>query len=165
MTATISECGKYRYNLSRRVNDTGDGVVVFVMLNPSTADANLDDPTVRRCKGFAEDWGFEELKIVNLYAYRATNPKELLEQDNPIGDDNDFYIRDSIKDSQCVVFAWGNNAKIDRVRSVYDIVKGELNITPKTLGVTKKGHPKHPLYIKRDQELKDWDSGILFGGE
>ena len=83
--AVISECGKYRYSLTR-IWDESKPKVMFIMLNSSTANANNDDPTIRRCINFAKAWGFGDLYVCNIFAYRATNPQELLKVDNPFGD-------------------------------------------------------------------------------
>ena len=110
----------------------------------------LDDPTVRRCIGFARRDGWSGIAVLNLYAYRATNPKALWSCDDPVGPRNDLTIRDSLLDAWGVVAAWGVNAKPDRVQQV-------LGMCPKAkwtcLGVTKDGHPRHPLYVRGDQPL------------
>lgn len=150
--AKISECGQYRYGLLRRWND--DLPLTFVMLNPSTADADLDDPTIRRCMGFARRDGYGGIYVFNLYAYRATDPKALLTCADPVGPENDSYLTRHLwaahQQGRPVVAAWGANARPDRVRAVLDLVPG----APwRCLGVTKAGAPKHPLYIKGDQPL------------
>lgn len=151
-SANISACGLYRYSLSRLW--AGRPLMVFVMLNPSTADADLDDRTVRRCIGFARREGMGGLGVMNLYAYRATNPKALLTCDDPVGPQNDGVLTAVLNESRNmgypVVAAWGVNAKPDRVTQV-------LGLVPTTswlcLGTTKDGHPRHPLYVKGDQPL------------
>lgn len=148
MSAVISDCAKYRYWLER---DKGSNPLVFVMLNPSTADAELDDPTIRRCRRFAADNGYTGIVVVNLYAYRATKPKDLFLADNPIGQENDNYISTAalINDVCC---AWGANADKDRAAEVVRIIRAAGGI-PRCLGVTKDGSPRHPLYVKADQKL------------
>src|SRR6185369_17379869 len=91
MTAVISKCGKYRYSL-RREWIGGAGTVCFIMLNPSTADASVDDPTIRRCIGFAQRWGYQILEVVNLYAYRATRPRDMFAAADPVGPENEYYL-------------------------------------------------------------------------
>lgn len=154
--ALISDCGMYRYYLTRPPEDafTDRGTALFVMLNPSTADAQLDDPTIRRCKGFAKTWGCNGVTIANLYALRATNPKELWSAVDPVGPDNDMWLRSMLGEYETVVCAWGANAKQDRV----DWFVKQLNPlnTLMCLGVTKSGAPKHPLYIKNSQPLIPW---------
>jgi hypothetical protein len=157
MSAVISDDRKYRYLLSRPpVSKYPDkGTALFIMLNPSTADAELDDPTIRRCRGFAEHWGCNGIVVANLYALRATNPKELWSSDDPVGGLNDMYLRNLAKEYETVVFAFGGNAKLDRVKQVYEIFKNRYILC---LGVTKDGMPKHPLYLKGDTPLIPWSA-------
>lgn len=155
MSAVISPCGTYRYVLKRRIDQAIRWVkpCLFIMLNPSTADAELDDPTIRRCIGFAKSWGCTELTVVNLFAYRATNPKELETAEDPEGDSNDGYIEEQIakhKDIGVIVAAWGSN-KFAKRRAEY--VTNHFGPF-KALGRTKDGSPKHPLYLPKDSELK-----------
>jgi hypothetical protein len=150
MSATISPCGKYRYVLSRRWGSAQP--LVWIMLNPSTADASVDDPTIRRCCGFARDWGCGGIDVYNLYAYRATNPKELLRCADPVGAENDYWIRNIEQDLRVVV-AWGNNAKPARVKQVVDLLN---NRELQCLGTTASGNPKHPLYIAGNTVPTSW---------
>lgn len=156
-TATISPCGQYRYTLSR---ETGllypeTGSALFIMLNPSTADASLDDPTIRRCIGFAKTWGCPGLTVANLYALRSTNPNHLWQHDDPVGPDNDHWLRNLASEFEDVVCAWGANAKPGRVQDVVEILT-YAGARLWCLGATKSGAPKHPLYIKSDQALVEW---------
>lgn len=145
----LSECGTYRYTLTRR---WADGVPLrFVMLNPSTADSTLDDPTIRRCIGFAKREGYAAVIVLNLYAYRATDPKALLTCDVPIGPDNDEVLRTHLNRLSPVVAAWGVNARPERVQRVLSLCHGVVDW--RCLGTTKDGHPRHPLYVKGDQPL------------
>ena len=149
MSAIISDCGQYRYLLTRpsEVELPERGTALFLMLNPSTADASLDDPTIRRCRGFAKSWGC---------ALRATNPKELWRHDAPIGAENNYWLEKLAKEYGDVVCAWGANAKPERVNEVYQILK-DAGARLWCLGTTKSGAPKHPLYIKADQKLIAWE--------
>jgi hypothetical protein len=144
-SAIISECGKYRYDLRRSWGD-GDGIdVCFVMLNPSTADDEVDDPTIRRCMGFARDMGATSLTVRNLFAYRATDPKELarIGPRQATGSDNDRWLRGI--DSPIIVAAWGAWVPYGRDRTVMrEIFRGRPVVA---LGVTKSGQPRHPLYL------------------
>jgi hypothetical protein len=153
-SAVISNCGKYRYSLKRDISNYTLGKVTFIMLNPSTADASLDDPTIRRCIGYAKDWMMSKLEVVNLYAYRATDPKELWKVEDPVGEDNNLYIQNALYTSDLVVCAWGNNAKLDRVGEVIGIIK-EFT-TPHYLELSKTGQPKHPLYLKKELQPTRW---------
>jgi hypothetical protein len=104
-SAYISPCGAYRYSLSR---EWAPGpACTFIMLNPSTADADIDDPTIRRCIGFAKAWGFGGLAVVNLFAFRATSPKDMQSAAEPVGPANDAAIADGVGLSTIAVAAWG----------------------------------------------------------
>lgn len=148
MSAYFSADRAYRYSLTREVAPlTGEGTVAFVGLNPSTADETLDDPTIRRCIGFARSWGFARLKMVNLYAFRATDPKVMLAVEDPVGPDNDHVLSLVFGGSELVIAAWGVNAKADRLTSFAETFRGwPLHC----LGVTKDGFPRHPLYVRGD---------------
>lgn len=157
-SAVLSDCGRYRYSLSR---SWADGpTAVFIMLNPSTADALADDPTIRRlagANGFARLWGCGSLFVVNLYAWRATRPADLWTAGDPVGPDNDAYLRAAVAVSAAtggpLVAAWGANAKADRVTDVLKI-PGMDRLA--AIGVTKAGQPKHPLYLKSDLTPQPW---------
>ncbi|QDK01163.1 DUF1643 domain-containing protein [Mycobacterium phage Purky] len=156
-TAIISECGRYRYEL-RRVWDPKGPLLEFVMLNPSTADADVDDPTIRRCIGFARRWGYGGIVVHNLYAYRATNPDMLANVDDPIGPENRDYLANQIAD--CTVFAWGAHpAAIGWFNGYpYDIRPAISRRTePLCLGLTSTGMPRHPLYIRADATPFPWE--------
>ncbi len=144
--AVLSSCGQYRYGLTRTFF-TGTGTVLFIMLNPSTADAEMDDPTIRRCIGFARRWGFQELKVGNLFALRATDPRELKRVSDPIGPENDRYLMHMSGSADAVIAAWGAHG-IYRNRSQH--VLGLLEGTVECLGLTKQGYPRHPLYLRAD---------------
>lgn len=156
MTAIISACGQYRYKLTRPGDMTATrGPAVFVMLNPSTADASVDDPTIRRCMGFARAWGCDGIVVVNLYAFRATQPSDLWIQSDPVGRENDNWLIGVAHEAEEIVCAWGVNARPERVAEVTAILMtacGRL----RCLGATKSGAPRHPLYVRADQELVDW---------
>lgn len=152
--ALISDCGKYRYMLRR---DTGllmpeISSVLFVMLNPSIADATQDDPTIRRCIGFAKTWDASGLVVANLYAYRTTNPKELWDTADPIGISNNFRLGSLLAEFDDVVCAWGRNAKRERVRNFMGMARHH-GCRTRCLGINKDGSPKHPLYVRADQKL------------
>jgi hypothetical protein len=144
--ADIDNTEKYRYSLWRSWDDTKPRAL-FIMLNPSTADANEDDPTVRRCIGFARDWKYGSIEVVNLFAYRATDPSELLRAADPIGPKNDTYIQQGLSRSSLVILAWGTKGTLKgRDREVISAVK---SFEPHCLEKTKDGHPKHPLYTSK----------------
>ncbi|MFM7603117.1 MAG: DUF1643 domain-containing protein [Pseudanabaena sp.] len=144
--AVIDKTGFYRYSLWREW-DIDKPKVVFIMLNPSKADASIDDPTLRRCINFAKSWGFGSLIVVNLFAYRTASPLELKKVDDPVGKQNDRYLKKAIKSADRVVVAWGNNGKLmQRDRLVLELLS-KRNIQPYCLGITKAGYPRHPLYV------------------
>ena len=147
-SADVSPCGRYRYRLERWWG-TGDPAV-FVMLNPSTADASEDDPTIRRCVGFAESWGYSGLIVVNLFAWRATNPRDLpADKAMAIGPHGDAAIRAAAHRSALVVCAWGAGGALHgRGAEVLKALREHAQ--PWTLRTTKAGHPSHPLYLPAD---------------
>ncbi|MEX0803603.1 MAG: DUF1643 domain-containing protein [Candidatus Binatia bacterium] len=150
-TAHFSSCSTYRYNLTRTWDSTLPKIL-FVGLNPSTADDKSDDPTVRRCIGFAEKWGYGGLVLVNLFAYRATDPAELAKVEDPVGPDNDGWIARQRTRVDCVVSAWGNHGNfMSRDRIVLDCL-GKVQC----LGITKTGCPRHPLYLSATTRLRTY---------
>lgn len=149
--AAISPCGRYRWSL-RRIWDPAVQPVAFVMLNPSTADAEQDDPTIRRCMGFARSWGHGGLVVVNLFAYRATNPAAMKGANDPVGPENDQAILAAASSAARVVCAWGTHGSF---QSRDRRVAGDLlaaGIPLHALELTKDGHPRHPLYVKGDKQ-------------
>lgn len=148
-SATISGCGKYRYALYR-MWDENRPPIVFCMLNPSTADAEQDDPTVRRCIGFAKREGHGLLVVVNLYALRATNPKRLREATDPVGPENDAAIAEACTDRR-VVLAWGAH-RFARTRAASVAIRiGRVAAEVLRIGPpTDDGSPRHPLYLHAD---------------
>ena len=157
-TAQISECGQYRYTLTRDLGE-GAGRALFIMLNPSTADAEKDDPTIRRCKGFARDWGCSALTVVNLFAYRATDPTELGNVVDPWGPDNTQHLVEQLeahaKAPDLIVCAWGSTGigrSADGLHAKRTI--GAYQKLLKCLGRTKNGDPRHPLYVPGSQPLE-----------
>ena len=145
--ATLSADGTYRYELSR-VWDRDLPQCTFIMLNPSTADAKEDDPTIRRCIGFAKAFGCGSLVVVNLYALRSTDPRVLwLSSFNPVGPLNDSFITSALaKTDGPIIAAWGANAKPARAQQVMNLARGKEVLA---LGINKDGSPKHPLYLPK----------------
>lgn len=177
MSAILSDCGTYRYALWRDIpqplmtddqvadlpldRPDPDSTVLFVMLNPSTADAALDDPTIRRCASFARDWGYARLAVANLYAFRATQPHELAQADDPIGPENDDWIATLCNEADCKIAAWGASvhAAPERVQEVAFMLDHD---TVFCLGLTAEGHPKHPLYVPADVAAIDYRHPALY---
>ena len=157
--ATISADGLYRYDLSR-FWDTSERYALFIMLNPSTADAGTDDPTIRRCISFAKREGCGGLRVVNLYALRATNPDDLWKAEDPVGPDNDAHLSTAITHASMsgspIIAAWGANAKPMRAYKVKQMPGMEH---AKALSFTKTGAPGHPLYVKGDAPLLPLNGG------
>ncbi len=145
-TADVSECGKYRYSLSR-IWDDSKPWLCWIMLNPSTADADVDDPTIRRCMGFAKQWGHGGIRVVNLFAFRSPYPNALHDADDPIGPMNNDAIIEATFQTRTIC-AWGTNGSImQRNLEVLDLLKA---VKLECLAKTKYGHPQHPLYVKAD---------------
>ena len=160
--ALISPCGKYRYWLTRRWAD-GPALLPIVMLNPSTADAAVDDPTIRRCMSFARREGFGGVFVINLFAFRATSPDDMRASADPVGPDNDYWTIRVLKGARAInipiLAAWGAHGD-HRSRANY--VRGMANMHGARLtclGTTKQGHPRHPLYVKGDQPLTHLHQG------
>lgn len=154
--AVLSMDGKYRYRLSREWDDNGLRMT-FVMLNPSTADASLDDPTIRRCIGFAKRDGYGGIYAFNLYAFRATDPQAMKRAIDPVGPENDAMLRygfaRAAEQGGPVVVAWGAHGDPVRVRQVMKLM-GDADVC--SLGTTKAGQPRHPLYVPSSQPLVPW---------
>jgi hypothetical protein len=152
--ASISECHKYRYRLTRW---WGPGKFLpFVMLNPSTADASIDDPTIRRCMSFARRESAGGIVVVNLFAFRATSPKDMMAAPDRHGPGNERamfeMVSDAVAANMPVVCAWGAGAKTTANFTIqYLQAHGACLVC---LGTTKDGHPRHPLYVKSDQPLE-----------
>lgn len=144
--AIYSDCEKYRYSLTR-VWDEAAPRVVFIMLNPSTATEIQNDPTVERCERRARALGYGAFCVCNIFAYRATDPKVMRAQPDPVGPENDTAIIEAAKWANDIVCAWGTHgAHMDRGKAVEHIMRNQPK--PLThLGLSIAGHPKHPLYI------------------
>lgn len=183
--ATISKCGRYRYRLWRewrgthdrknwrwltdsrgRVEKDGAGfdlgeplACTFIMLNPSTADGSQDDATIRKCVSFAKRWKYERLEVVNLFAFRATDPKALLalnHSDDPVGPDNLDHVEQATLSTRCglVVAAWGVHGRhLEQHQQVWGWTGRDHLLA---LGFTKAGDPRHPLYVRGDVELQEY---------
>lgn len=153
-TAVISDCGKFRYRLGRRWQD-GGLTLLFIMLNPSIADANIDDPTIRRCIGFAKSHGYSALEVVNLFAYRATDPVDLKINGWQVGSDNDHHIQQAMRECSKVCVAWGSHAKncVQRCDQVARLIS-ECNHVPMALAVDSNGIPRHPLMLRSNLRMQ-----------
>jgi hypothetical protein len=147
--ALFSPCGSYRYRLTRRWAEAP--TVAFIMLNPSTADGSVDDPTIRRCIGYAKTWGYGALAVGNLYAFRATEPEELRQARDAIGSDNDLHLECLAQSAARVVCAWGTGrpAHAARIETVIGLLR-RCHAGLMALRLTKSGQPVHPLYQRAD---------------
>ena len=149
--AQFSDDRRYRYALWRTWSE-GDGHVLFIGLNPSTADETQDDPTIRRCIGFAKQWGFGGLYMLNIFAYRATKVQDLKKADDPIGPENIHYLDMYFDRAGCNVACWGSQG-IYRNQGIAVVNRfGRENLF--CFGLTKNGQPKHPLYLPKTATTK-----------
>ncbi len=143
---------QYRYVLWREWDSTMLRVG-FVMLNPSQADAIADDPTIRRCIGFARAWGYGALEVVNLFAYRTAFPKFLRQVSDPVGSDNDLHLEQFARRVDRIVLAWGNWGSLyGRDRAVLEQLMACKSLY--CFGLTKNQQPRHPLYLKRNATVR-----------
>ena len=153
--ASFDETRRYRYRLSR-VWDRSLGRVNFVMLNPSTADAFILDPTVRRCVGYAKSWGYGSLEVTNIFSLRATDPKELYSADDPTGPDNDEALILAAAAADLVVAGWGVHGKLLGRGSAVAQLLSASGVVVHCVSVTKGGYPGHPLYVRGDAPAVRW---------
>ena len=141
--AEFSKCRKYRYTLWRTW-DESKPKIMFLGLNPSTADETKNDPTVTRCINYSKLWGYGGMYMMNIFAYRTTYPVELKKQLDPIGPDNNNWIKKISKSVDKCVGAWGNDGEfLDRSIEIKGIVKNLF-----CLKINGSGEPAHPLYLK-----------------
>lgn len=164
--ATISESGLYRYSLTRRWGPN-KLFVLWIMLNPSTADDKIDDPTIRRCISFTRGWGYDALEVVNLFALRSPNPQDLRDcmeaGMDPIGRENDRMIDFAAGRAARVIAAWGAHTMAeDRCWDVNNLPG--MSPIVECLGRTKNGNPRHPLYVKSDTKLEVYSTHPAPGG-
>lgn len=143
--ALFSEDRRYRYLLWRQWSGV-ERLVLFVALNPSTADERDDDPTIRRCRGYAQAWKASGFIVANLFAYRATRPVDLLAAPDPVGRDNDSWLHLASLLSAMTIACWGNHGRhLDRSTSVLRLLSQVA-----VLRVNRTGEPCHPLYLPQD---------------
>lgn len=153
--ATYSDCERYRYALTRIWEPKGRKVL-FLMLNPSTATEVQNDPTVERCERRARTLGFGAFRVCNIFAFRATDPRNMRAAKDPVGPANDAAILEAIIWADDVVAGWGNHGDhLARGTAVQALLKAQSK-SPKHLGLTKSGHPKHPLYIAYTTQPEAW---------
>lgn len=155
--AVLSPCKKYRYTLTRRWspdrNFPDEGMINWIMLNPSKADAQVDDATITRCIKRSKTLGFSSLVVTNLFAWRATDPRDMIGVEYPVGPENNEHILEVAGKASRIVFGWGANGEYMRRDWEVDKMIRELGIHPFCLAITNYGFPMHPLYIKATQDL------------
>ncbi len=153
--AVYSDCERYRYALTR-VWDPAGTKVAFVMLNPSTATEVQNDPTVERCERRARTLGFGGFRVTNIFAWRDTDPRNMRAAKSPIGPENDAAIQEACAWADQVIAAWGTHgAYLDRGAQVTELLR-DCGKPLLHLGLSKQGHPKHPLYIAYTQQPEIW---------
>lgn len=154
-TASFSRCKQYRYKLERRWNQHAPTRrVVFIGLNPSTADHRVDDPTIRRCMDFTQRWGYNSVSVVNLFAYRTPYPKLLRQALDPIGPYNTKHLKNVIDAADLVIACWGKHGNWqDRDKRLAKRYSNALHC----LAVNRDGSPAHPLYQRADTQPMRWN--------
>jgi hypothetical protein len=148
--ACISRCGRYRYALWRRWDDGPQ--VLFVMLNPSTADQRDDDPTIRRCIGLAARWGYAAVAVGNLFAFRTPSPRVLRRAAHPVGRANDRWLQRLAAESGRMIAAWGNDGTL----LGRDVQVRSMLAPLYALSLTRCGQPRHPLYVPNSVVPRPW---------
>lgn len=156
-SATLSDCGLFRWRLGRHWTEDDAPYLAYVMLNPSTADATANDPTIIRCMHFARAHGFGGIEVVNLFAWRATKPADLKRAGFPVGDQCDYYIEQVAAGAGGVCVAWGAHAAHPaveaRVQQVMPILWRQ-HVQPQCLHITASGFPGHPLMLRSSCTLR-----------
>lgn len=153
-SAKLSPCRKYRYQLER-VWDEKLSTCAFVMLNPSTADEQTDDRTIKKCMKYANSWGFGGILVVNLFGLRATDPREIKMAGDPVGGKTDVELLKTVSEAKLTVCAWGNHGDyMGRSKQVVDLLRRK-GIETFCLKKTKSGEPNHPLYLSPKILKKD----------
>jgi hypothetical protein len=156
-SAVFNQQRTHRYLLTRRWGSAP--AAVFVMLNPSTADAAVLDPTVRRCVSLARREGCGGVVVLNLFALRSTNPRALAGHPNPVGPHNDAFLRDHTRGAHLVVAAWGTHGQLGGRAEAVTRQLGADGVRLLCLGTTTAGYPRHPLYIRNDAPLQRYAPG------
>lgn len=156
-SAVFGDNERYRYSLKRDWDKTR-GRCLFILLNPSTADETTDDPTVRRCVRFAKNWGYGRIEIVNLFALRATSPRDLYLANDPVGEHNFAFIDAACLTAQRVLIGWGNHGYLRGQGKLLVEKLLDLRFELYTFGKTKAGQPCHPLYLRSDCPVQLWEA-------
>ena len=155
--ASFDDTRRYRYTLHRRWAPGGTRAT-FCLLNPSTADEKVLDPTLTRCLGFARSWGCHAMEVVNIFALRSTDPKGLAKVEDPIGPGNDAAIRTAANRADLFVLGWGNHgSRLNR--AVLGLLGSRVELH--CWDITKAGHPKHPLYLAASTPLRPFERSAV----
>jgi hypothetical protein len=155
--AEFSPCRRYRYTLWRTWGDQSR-YAMFICLNPSTADEVQDDPTVRRCIRYSQSWGYGAFCMTNLFGFRATDPRVMFAEVDPVGADNDQHLLDVAAQASVIVAAWGNHGiHQNRAQQVTEML-GAAGFKLHYLQLTQAKQPGHPLYLKKDLQPTRWTS-------
>lgn len=155
--AIFSPCRGYRYTLTRTLAADGPALCA-VLLNPSTADQDANDPTVARVVDFATRWGFGSLTVTNAFALRSTDPKALRRVTDPVGPHNDEAIREALQGCDGALLAWGNHAaQQERSTHLRQLVARAAPPKVWSLGLTKRREPKHPLYLPKTARRRPYN--------
>ena len=155
VNAIISNCGSYRYRLERRIG-AGSRTCLFVMLNPSKADATIDDPTITRCITYARAWGYDKLVVGNLFAFRTKYPTELKVAADPVGPENTKHLSKMFREADIVIAAWGNHGDHRGRAQEFREYTAKNGIDLHYLKLTKQGHPSHPGRLAAALQPKRW---------
>ncbi len=164
MSAVLSDCRRYRYRLERdlpkNVWHKHERPISWIMVNPSTADAEADDPTIRRCASFTQRMGGTRLIVGNLFALRTAYVSLLARAEDPVGPENDRHLREIMHASERIIVAWGASVKVpprlrDRYKMVVDLA-AEIGCPLFCLGTAQDGHPRHPLMLAADAAIEPW---------
>ena len=155
-TAIYSDCERYRYALTR-VWDDGGKRALFVMLNPSTATEVQNDATVERCERRSRALGFGAFRVTNIFGWRDTDPRDMRAADDPVGPENDATIREGMDWANIVIAAWGVHGVHRNRGPQVEAILRQMPHSVYSLGLTKYGHPKHPLYIAYTQQPVLWE--------
>lgn len=165
-SAVVSDCGRYRYLLTRGVPSADRAL--WIMLNPSTANAEQDDPTTRRCRDFSRQWGLGAIALCNLFAFRATSPRGLADAIgrgiDAVGPEADVHIESAARAERTkrIVLGWGlwHRRAHGRALEVYRLLRRvRPDLQPMCLGMTSDGSPRHPLYVRGDTLPTPWGAG------
>lgn len=153
--AIFSNCRTFRYTLWREWDFSNQNYAMFIGLNPSTADEVNNDPTVRRCIDYAKRWGYGAMCMMNAFAFRATDPAVMKAHPDPVGEKNDYWLKEMALEAGIIIAAWGLHGKhLDRQASILKLLPHPIHC----LTTTKDGTPGHPLYLKKSLEAKPFRS-------